>query len=145
MRLGKSVPREEPGTYTGVLTMRSTGWTRRDVLRSFSGAAAGFPLLADGCGGILGNSKGPRVHYSKDTFQFADLQLPYGQGPHPVVIVIHGGFWRSQYGLDHIAPLCPALNGAGWATWNIEYRRVGNPGGGWPGTFLDVASAADYL
>jgi acetyl esterase/lipase len=41
--------------------------------------------------------------------------------------------------------MCPALNTAGWATWNIEYRRVGNPGGGWPGTFLDVADAADFV
>jgi acetyl esterase/lipase len=86
-----------------------------------------------------------RVHYGTDTFQFGDLQLPAKSGPHAVVIVIHGGFWRSQYGLDHIAPLCPALNAAGWATWNIEYRRVGNPGGAWPGTFVDVAKAADYL
>jgi acetyl esterase/lipase len=124
--------------------MRFDNCLRRDLLR-WTGGAASVAILSADCGSIVANSKGPRVHYGDDRFQFGDLQLPRGDGPHPVVIVIHGGFWRSQYGLDHIAPLCPALNAAGWATWNIEYRRVGNPGGGWPGTFLDVASAADYL
>src|SRR5437588_186557 len=100
--------------------------SRRDWLRSTG--AGGLAVLAAGCGTIIGESKGPRVHYGSDQFQFGDLQVPTKPGPHPVVVVIHGGFWRSQYGLDHIARLCPALNAAGWATWNIEYRRVGNPG-----------------
>jgi acetyl esterase/lipase len=91
------------------------------------------------------NVDGSRIPYGEDQLQFGHLQVPTGAGPHPVAVVIHGGFWRSQYGLDHIAPMCPALNAAGWATWNIEYRRVGNPGGGWPGTFLDVADAADFV
>ena len=128
--------------------MRAKLWTRRDWIQMITGAG-GLALLS-GCGSKagdhkIGDAEGSRVHYGTDQFQFGDLQLPTKSGPHPVAIVIHGGFWRSQYGLDHIAPMCPALNDAGWATWNIEYRRVGNPGGGWPGTFLDVASAADYL
>jgi acetyl esterase/lipase len=94
---------------------------------------------------VIGDSEGPRVNYGSEEFQFGDLQLPAKPAPHPVAIVIHGGFWRAQYGLDHIAPLCPALNAGGWATWNVEYRRVGNPGGGWPGTLKDVAQATDYL
>jgi acetyl esterase/lipase len=59
--------------------------------------------------------------------------------------VVHGGFWRWRYDLKHIRPLCQALVEGGWAAWNIEYRRLGNAGGGWPGTFQDVAAAADHL
>lgn len=61
------------------------------------------------------------------------------------MIAIHGGFWRNRYDLAHLGHLCAALQGAGFATWNIEYRRVGDPGGGWPGTFHDVAQAARHL
>lgn len=86
-----------------------------------------------------------RLTYGSDRFQFGDLYLPAGAGPHPVVIGIHGGFWHSQYGLDYYGPLCAALAKAGVAAWNIEYRRIGNRGGGWPNTLLDAARAADYL
>ncbi|MBZ5595105.1 MAG: alpha/beta hydrolase [Acidobacteriia bacterium] len=86
-----------------------------------------------------------RLHYGSDALQFGDLRLPPGPGPHPVAIVMHGGFWRARYNLDHIGHLCAALTGAGIATWSLEYRRVGNPGGGWPGTLLDAALGADYV
>ena len=58
---------------------------------------------------------------------------------------IHGGFWRSKYNLGHAGHLCAELTAKGLATWNIEYRRVGNPGGGWPGTFEDIANAYRFL
>jgi acetyl esterase/lipase len=61
------------------------------------------------------------------------------------VIVIHGGCWLAEYDLGHISGLANALTDAGVATWSVEYRRVGNEGGGWPGTFQDVANAADHL
>jgi acetyl esterase/lipase len=86
-----------------------------------------------------------RLAYGPDPLQFGDLRLPAGAGPHPVAVVIHGGFWRAQYDLTHIGHLCAALTSAGVATWNVEYRRIGNPGGGWPGTFHDVARATDHL
>lgn len=85
-----------------------------------------------------------RLHYGPDPLQFGDLRVPAGSGPHPVAIVIHGGFWRAKYNLDHTGHLCAALAKARVATWNLEYRRIGNPGGGWPGTFLDVAMGADH-
>src|SRR5580765_8107527 len=88
---------------------------------------------------------GERIAFGLDSLQFGELRLPEGAGPHPVVIVIHGGFWRAAYNLDHISHLCVALNKAGIATWSLEYRRLGNPGGGWPGTLQDVAVGADYL
>ena len=83
--------------------------------------------------------------YGTERYQFGDLYVPAGAGPHPVVIGIHGGFWRSAYGLDYYGPLCAALAQAGVAAWNIEYRRIGNRGGGWPNTLLDAARAADSL
>lgn len=86
-----------------------------------------------------------RIAYGADPLQFGDLRLPNSAEPHPVAIVVHGGFWRARYDLEHIGHVCAALTALGWATWNIEYRRIGNVGGGWPGTFLDVAQAADYV
>lgn len=86
-----------------------------------------------------------RLRYGQEAYQFGDLRLPAGRGPHPVAVVIHGGYWRPTYGLDYMGHVSAALTAAGFATWNIEYRRLGNRGGGWPGTFLDVAHAADYL
>ena len=58
---------------------------------------------------------------------------------------MHGGWWKAQYGLDYAGPLCDALKAEGIATWSLEYRRIGNPGGGWPGTFEDVAAGYDHL
>jgi len=86
-----------------------------------------------------------RLPYGTDPNQFGDLRLPKATGPFPVVLNIHGGFWRAQYDLSHAGHLCAALTTKGLATWNIEYRRVGNPGGGWPGTFEDVAAAYRFL
>src|SRR5215471_2955153 len=88
---------------------------------------------------------GKRISYGDDPLQFAELRLPEGHGPHPVATVIHGGFWRAAYNLDHIAHLFVALNAAGIATWSLEYRRIGNPGGAWPGTFDDVAAGGKQL
>jgi acetyl esterase/lipase len=86
-----------------------------------------------------------RIKYGNAPQQFGDLRLPKGAGPHPVAIVIHGGYWRSAYGLEHIGHLCAALTRAGVATWSLEYRRIGDPGGGWPATGNDVLRGAEYL
>ncbi len=86
-----------------------------------------------------------RIPYGDITHQFGDLRLPRGEGPHPVVVVIHGGFWRARYDLEHAGHLCADLTQRGHATWSLEYRRVGHPDGGWKGTFEDVARGTDYL
>jgi acetyl esterase/lipase len=86
-----------------------------------------------------------RIPYGSDPLQFADLRLPEGDGPHPVAVVIHGGFWRAKYTHEHIGHLCAVITDAGIATWSVEYRRIGNEGGGWPNTMLDVGAATDYL
>lgn len=89
--------------------------------------------------------KGIRLAYGQDRQQFGELYVPDGTGPHPVVVLIHGGFWRAPYGLALMTGLADDLAARGIAAWNIEYRRVGDPGGGWPGTLQDVASAFDAL
>jgi acetyl esterase/lipase len=88
---------------------------------------------------------GIRIPYGRHESQFGDLRLPPGGGPFPLVISIHGGFWRARYDLEYMGHLCATLAEAGISTWNIEYRRLGQHGAGWPGTFLDVATAADYI
>jgi len=85
-----------------------------------------------------------RIPYGPDPNQFADLRIPPGTGPHPLVINIHGGFWKAAYDLEHNGHLCETLRRRGIATWSIEYRRIGQKNGGWPGTFEDVKSAAEY-
>ena len=86
-----------------------------------------------------------RVPYGRDPNQFLELRVPHGRGPHPVVLNIHGGFWRAKYDLVHAGHFCEALRAAGLATFNAEYRRVGNEGGGWPGTFDDIRSAYRFV
>ncbi|HZQ90232.1 MAG TPA: alpha/beta hydrolase [Terriglobales bacterium] len=88
---------------------------------------------------------GTRLHYGAGELQFGELRVPPGTGPFPVVVNIHGGFWRAQYDLCHASHLCAALTGAGCSTWNVEYRRVGHSGGGWPGAFDDVVGAFQFL
>jgi acetyl esterase/lipase len=86
-----------------------------------------------------------RIPYGDDPLQFGELRLPKGAGPLPVAILIHGGCWLSEFDITHLRKLAAAIAETGVATWALEYRRVGNLGGGWPGTFQDVARGADHL
>jgi len=83
------------------------------------------------------------IPYAPGPHRFGELTLPTGH-PRGVVVVIHGGFWRHAYDLSLGRPLAADLAAAGFAAWNVEYRRVGG-GGGWPATFDDVAAAVDAL
>ncbi len=85
--------------------------------------------------------------------QVGDLYLPdHGKSrsalaghPTPVICLLHGGFWRLPWGRDNTADIAVDLAKRGFAVWNLEYRRVGSPGGGWPGTLQDVAAGIDHL
>jgi len=86
-----------------------------------------------------------RIAYGEDALQFGELWLPTGPGPHPFVVMIHGGCWRADLpGLELMDYACADLRDHGVAVWNIEYRRIGHEGGGYPGTFQDVARAVDH-
>ncbi|RVX42780.1 prolyl oligopeptidase family protein [Nonomuraea polychroma] len=74
----------------------------------------------------------------------ADLRLPPGATPRGLVVVIHGGFWRSRFGRETTRALCADLALRGWASWNVEYRRVGT-GGGVPATLDDITAALRHL
>ncbi|QSQ11080.1 alpha/beta hydrolase family protein [Myxococcus landrumensis] len=86
-----------------------------------------------------------RIAYGPGPHHFGELRLPSGPGPHPVVVVVHGGFWRAKYDLAYMGHACAALTASGFATWSLEFRRIGHEGGGFPGTFEDVALGADHL
>jgi acetyl esterase/lipase len=91
------------------------------------------------------------LRYGPGPDQVADLRLPPGLGMNaagraPVLILLlHGGFWRAAYDRTHLGPLASALAAESFAVCTPEFRRTGQPGGGWPGTFDDVALAVDRL
>ena len=89
-------------------------------------------------------SRGRSHRYGSHASQRADLYVPPGPGPHPVIVLIHGGSWQKRYGKIFTRALAGEELRRGYAVWNIEYRRVG-AGGGWPETFADVAAAIDHL
>jgi acetyl esterase/lipase len=88
----------------------------------------------------------PCIPYGDHPDQVANLHRPAREGgPWPCVVLVHGGFWRSGWDRTLMTPLACDLAARGVAAWNVEYRRVGQDGGGWPGTFEDVAAAVDLL
>lgn len=94
-----------------------------------------------------------RIAYDKEPLQFGELRLPDGAGPFPIAILIHGGCWSAKLGtlpesvtsFELLRPFAATLAKGGIASWNIEYRRLGNTGGGWPGTYQDISRATDLL
>ncbi|WP_422758512.1 alpha/beta hydrolase [Paenarthrobacter sp. C1] len=89
-----------------------------------------------------------RIMYDANPLTFGDLRLPEASVTgerHPLVVLIHGGAWESSYTSGYMEPLAELFALAGVATWNLEFRRVNNPGGGYPGSFRDVATGIDYV
>ena len=85
-----------------------------------------------------------RLIYGPEPKQFGDLRLPFGDGPFPLAVFVHGGGWEAQYNLISAGHLCVELRNAGIATWNVEYRACGDVGGPWPGAGEDVARAVEF-
>jgi acetyl esterase/lipase len=85
------------------------------------------------------------IAYGPEPSQVGELYLPEGDGPFPVVVVVHGGYWAAMWDRRQMTDVVDDLVGRGYAVWNVEYRRIGEPGGAWPNTFADVAAAVDAL
>ncbi len=93
------------------------------------------------------------LRYGPAAEHVADVRLPAGGAAirqpgrpgAPLVLFLHGGFWRAAFDRAHTGPLAVALAEEGFAVCTPEYRRVGQPSGGWHGTFDDVATAVDIL
>ena len=114
--------------FTGMLAAEPDIMTVEDLLAELSSAPAGT-----------------KIAYGDDPLQFGELHVPDGKGPFPVVVFIHGGCWLAQYDITTTRPLAWALQAQGIAVWNLEYRRVGNPGGTYPGLLLDIGAGTDHL
>ncbi len=89
-----------------------------------------------------------RIFYGEGPCQFGDLWIPRteeGASGSPLVVFFHGGWWKSKYDLEYAGHLCAELKSLGIAVWSVEYRRVGETGGGWPMTFVDAAAGLEFV
>lgn len=111
--------------------------TRREFL--LAAAAAG---TAAACG-LFGDDGPERISYGDARSQFGDLYRH--DDPLGTVVLVHGGAWADDEDLTIVRPVARDLHRRGYAVWNVEYRRVGEEGGGWPGTFDDVGAAVDHV
>jgi acetyl esterase/lipase len=95
---------------------------------------------------LSGPAPTARVAYGPAPSQYAELFVPKGAGPFPVAVLVHGGCWTKEFGgIDQLRNMAGALVGRGIAVWNVEYRRVDEPGGGYPGMYQDMHAALDTL
>jgi acetyl esterase/lipase len=117
---------------------------RRTVIAAAAAVTLGAVSAACSPGPKEDAVKRHKYQYGEDPSQWGELFLPEIAAPKGVVVVIHGGYWRSQYGAELGEPLAKDLAAHGMAAWNLEYRRAGN-GGGWPNTFADVLAGIDKL
>jgi len=86
-----------------------------------------------------------RISYGSDQLQFGLLWYGRSNKPKPLVVLIHGGCWLNAFGVDHSQAMATALSQAGYPVWSLEYRRTGDPGGGWPGSLNDIILALNQL
>ena len=86
-----------------------------------------------------------RMSYGADSLQWGVLRVPDGPGPHPVVVMMHGGCWLGLHRPRHVETLIEAVTDRGWANWNLSHRQAVDPQGGWRGTFEDVGAGIDHL
>jgi acetyl esterase/lipase len=110
-----------------------------------AGAVAAPMTLADYLA-LAGPAPSATYAYGKAPSQYAELFLPKGRGPFPVAVLVHGGCWTKEFGgIKQFRNMAGALMTRGIAVWNVEYRRVDEDGGGYPGTYQDINAALDLL
>lgn len=109
-------------------------------------SAAAAPMTLNDYLALSGPAPTATIAYGSAPSQFAELFRPAGEGPFPVVVLVHGGCWTVEYGgIKQMHNVAGALAARGIAVWNVEYRRVDEDGGGYPGTYLDINAALDKL
>jgi acetyl esterase/lipase len=107
---------------------------------------AAAPMTLQEYMSLSGPAPNAHLTYGSAPSQYVELFLPAGDGPFPVVVLIHGGCWLKEFqGLVQMRNLAGALRAQGIAVWNVEYRRIDEEGGGYPGTYQDAAAALDLL
>jgi acetyl esterase/lipase len=112
----------------------------------FVSGAAAAPMTLQDYLALTGPAPTATITYGSAPSQFAELFRPQGDGPFPVVVLVHGGCWTIEYGgITQMHNVAGALAARGIAVWNVEYRRVDEEGGGYPGTYLDMNAALDKL
>jgi acetyl esterase/lipase len=104
------------------------------------------PMKLDDYLALTGPAPSARLAYGPAPSQYAELFVPQGTGPFPVAVLVHGGCWTSKFGgITQFRNMAGALAARGIAVWNVEYRRVDEEGGGYPGMYLDMHAALDLL
>src|SRR5450830_1825712 len=108
--------------------------------------AAAAPMTLQDYLALTGPQPDARIAYGPAPSQFVELFKPAGAGPFPVAVLIHGGCWTVEFGgIEQMRNMAGDLVKQGIAVWNVEYRRVDEPQGGYPGMYQDVAVALDRL
>lgn len=112
-----------------------------------SPALAEYPLtMSKYVAGIRPVKANERISYGPEKSQFGDLFLPKDvKGPASVVILVHGGCWQAEVPAEAISAIAADLASHGVAVWSVEYRRIGEPGGGFPNMYTDIGAAFDKL
>ena len=85
------------------------------------------------------------IDYGEDPLPFGELWSPVGTTPRGLIVFLHGGCWLNEFDLQYSYALSTALAQAGYLVWSLEYRRTGDSGGGWPGTYTDILQAIHYM
>ena len=116
------------------------------LLGALLNAHAAAPMKLDDYLALTGPSPTAKLAYGPAPSQYAELFVPQGAGPFPVAVLVHGGCWTSKFGgITQLRNMAGALAARGIAVWNVEYRRVDEEGGGYPGMYLDMHAALDLL
>ncbi len=116
------------------------------ALPAHADAPAAAPMKLSDYMALSGPAPAASFPYGAAPSQYAELFLPSGKGPFPVAVLVHGGCWNSKFGgITQFRDMAGALAARGIAVWNVEYRRVDEPGGGYPGTYLDIQAALEEL
>ena len=137
------MPRLAISALAFALTLSSSGLIAADTLPL---PAPGAPMKLADYMALKGPAPSATFAYGSAPSQYAELFLPPGKGPFPVAVLVHGGCWTKEFGgIDQLRNIAGALAARGIAAWNVEYRRVDEAGGGYPGTYQDMNAALDAL